>query len=123
MVGAGPSRGDRSRDLAMTARAASRTLLSCGGVSRRGGHPGMRSSTALVTGATGGIGLRIARQFAEQGWTILVGARSAARGAEVAVQFGGRPLLLDVTDAESIAAAAATVSELDVLVNNAGISL
>jgi len=81
------------------------------------------TSTALVTGATGGIGLHIARQLAEQGWTVLVGARGAAKGAEVAAQFGGRPLLLDVTDADSIAAAAATVPELDVLVNNAGISL
>jgi NAD(P)-dependent dehydrogenase (short-subunit alcohol dehydrogenase family) len=83
----------------------------------------MSSSTALVTGATGGIGLHIARQFAKQGWTVLVGARDAAQGEEVAVQFGGRPLLLDVTDADSIAAAAASVSKLDVLVNNAGISL
>src|SRR6202042_2731262 len=64
-----------------------------------------------------------ARQFAEQGWTVFVGARNAARGRDVAVQFGGRPLLLDVTDADSIATAAATVSDLDVLVNNAGISL
>ena len=61
--------------------------------------------------------------MAEQGWTVLVGARDAARGAEVAAQFGGRPLSLDVTEADSIAAAAATVPELDVLVNNAGISL
>jgi NAD(P)-dependent dehydrogenase (short-subunit alcohol dehydrogenase family) len=83
----------------------------------------MSSSTVLVTGATGGIGLHIARQFAEQGWTVLVGARNAAGGAEVADQIGGRPLLLDVTDAESIAAAVTTVPELDVLVNNAGISL
>ncbi len=83
----------------------------------------MSSSTALVTGATGGIGLHIARQLAERGWAVLVGARDAARGAEVAGQFGGRPLALDVTDADSIAAAAATVPELDVLVNNAGISL
>lgn len=77
----------------------------------------------MVTGATGGIGLHIARHLAEEGWTVLVGARDAARGAEVAVQFGGRALLLDVSDADSIAAAAATVDELDVLVNNAGISL
>ena len=83
----------------------------------------MSSFSALVTGATGGIGVHIARQFAEQGWTVLVGARDAARGGEVAVQFGGRPLLLDVTDADSIAAAAASVSKLDVLINNAGISL
>jgi NAD(P)-dependent dehydrogenase (short-subunit alcohol dehydrogenase family) len=83
----------------------------------------MNTSTALVTGATGGIGLHIARQLAEQGWTVLVGARDAARGEEVAAGLGGRPLSLDVTDAQSIAAAAATVGELDVLVNNAGISL
>jgi NAD(P)-dependent dehydrogenase (short-subunit alcohol dehydrogenase family) len=84
---------------------------------------GMTPSTALVTGATGGIGLQIARQFAALGWTVLVGARDAARGAKVAAEFGGRPLLLDVTDACAIARAAGTVSDLDVLVNNAGISL
>ena len=83
----------------------------------------MSSSTALVTGATGGIGLHVARQLAERGWTVLVGARDAARSAEIAAEFGGRPLSLDVTDADSIAAAAATVPELDLLVNNAGISL
>jgi len=84
---------------------------------------GMTGSTALVTGASGGIGLHIARQLAEQGWDVLLGVRDETRGAEVAAQFGGRPLLLDVTDAGSIARAAALVPELDVLVNNAGISL
>jgi hypothetical protein len=83
----------------------------------------MSTSTALVTGANGGIGFHIARQLAEQGWTVLVGARDLARGSEAAAQFGGRPLLLDVTDADTIAAAAAAVPDLDVLVNNAGISL
>jgi NAD(P)-dependent dehydrogenase (short-subunit alcohol dehydrogenase family) len=83
----------------------------------------MSTSTALVTGATSGIGFHIARQLAEQGWTVLVGARDAARGSEAAAQFGGRSLLLDVTDADTITAAAATVPNLDVLVNNAGISL
>lgn len=58
-----------------------------------------------------------------QGWTVLVGARDEARGAAVAAEIGGRPLLLDVTNADTIARAAVTVSELDVLVNNAGISL
>jgi NAD(P)-dependent dehydrogenase (short-subunit alcohol dehydrogenase family) len=47
---------------------------------------GMSDSTALVTGATGGIGLHIARGLAEQGWTVLVGARDATRGAEVAAR-------------------------------------
>lgn len=84
---------------------------------------GMTPCTALVTGATGGIGLQIARQFAELGWTVLVGARNQARGEKVAGEFGGRPLSLDVTDAGAVARAAATVSDLDVLVNNAGVSL
>ncbi len=83
----------------------------------------MTASTALVTGATSGIGLHIATQLAENGWTVLVGARDIDRGAEAAAQLGGRPVLLDVTEADTIANAAATVPKLDVLVNNAGISL
>jgi NAD(P)-dependent dehydrogenase (short-subunit alcohol dehydrogenase family) len=83
----------------------------------------MTPSTVLVTGATGGIGLQIARQFAERGWTVLVGARDSTRGAEAAARVGGHPLLLDVTNAATIAAAAATVPVLDVLINNAGVSL
>lgn len=84
---------------------------------------GMNSATALVTGATSGIGLHIARQLADLGWTVFLGARDPDRGARVAAEVGGRLLLLDVTDLASIAAATATVPELDVLVNNAGISL
>ncbi len=83
----------------------------------------MNASIALVTGATSGIGSHIAGQLADQGWTVLVGARDANRGREIAAQLGGRPLLLDVTDTDSIAAAAAVVSDLDVVINNAGVSL
>jgi NAD(P)-dependent dehydrogenase (short-subunit alcohol dehydrogenase family) len=83
----------------------------------------MTALAVLVTGATGGIGLHIARQFADRGWTVHVGARDSARGDEVAAQVGGRVVVLDVTDVDTIAAAAMTVPELDVLVNNAGISL
>ena len=61
------------------------------GATPRCDHGGVSSSIALVTGATGGIGVHIARQFAEQGWTVLVGARDAAQGGEVAAEFGGRP--------------------------------
>lgn len=87
------------------------------------GSCGNDGPTALVTGASGGIGLEIARQLVERGWTVLVGARDAGRGSDAAAQVGGRPLVLDVTDADTIARAAAAVRELDVLVNNAGISL
>jgi len=54
---------------------------------------------------------------------VLVGARDADRGARTADEFGGRVLVLDVTDADTIATAAAAVPDLDVLINNAGISL
>ncbi|HVU78014.1 MAG TPA: SDR family NAD(P)-dependent oxidoreductase [Gaiellaceae bacterium] len=83
----------------------------------------MGEVTVLVSGATSGIGREIARQFASRGWTVLVGTRDIARGEAVAAEIGGRPLLLDVTDEAGIARAAASVHRLDVLVNNAGISL
>lgn len=83
----------------------------------------MTTSTALITGATSGIGTQIARQFVARGWDVLVGARDADRGDRIASEIGGRALLLDVTDQAGIDAAAATVPQLDVLVNNAGVSL
>ena len=79
---------------------------------------------ALVTGASGGIGKAIARQLVQAGHVVHVGARDAERGRAVVEELGGgaRLLVLDVTDAEGVAAAAAAVAQLDVLVNNAGIS-
>jgi NAD(P)-dependent dehydrogenase (short-subunit alcohol dehydrogenase family) len=83
----------------------------------------VNSSIALVTGATGGIGKEISRQLASLGWTVLMGARDAKRGDEAATEVGGRPLVLDVIDPAGVTVAAGSVPELDVLVNNAGISL
>lgn len=79
---------------------------------------------AVVTGATGGIGLEIARQLIAAGATVHVGARDATRGQTVVDDLGehARLLALDVTDAASVTAAAASVDALDALVNNAGIS-
>ena len=84
----------------------------------------MDTSIALVTGANKGIGIQIARQLAGAGLTVYVGSRDAARGERAAEEIGGdaRPLVLDVTDAASIADAARQVDTLDVLINNAGIS-
>ena len=84
----------------------------------------MNNSIALVTGGNKGIGKEIARQLADAGLTVYVGSRDAARGERAVQEIGGdaRPLLLDVTDAGSIAEAARGVEALDVLVNNAGIS-
>jgi len=86
------------------------------------------NKVALVTGANKGIGHAIASQLAAHGFTVLVGAREAARGEAAAKRIVGdaRALALDVTRSDSIAAAAEWIrrelGRLDVLVNNAGIA-
>jgi NAD(P)-dependent dehydrogenase (short-subunit alcohol dehydrogenase family) len=84
----------------------------------------MDHSIALVTGANKGIGQEIARQLAGAGHAVYVGSRDAIRGERAVEEIGGdaRLLVLDVTDAASIADAARQVGTLDILVNNAGIS-
>jgi NAD(P)-dependent dehydrogenase (short-subunit alcohol dehydrogenase family) len=83
----------------------------------------MTTKTALVTGANKGIGLEIARELRALGLNVLIGARDPIRGKEAAAAIGADYLPLDVTDEESIAAAAAQVGVLDALVNNAGVLL
>jgi NAD(P)-dependent dehydrogenase (short-subunit alcohol dehydrogenase family) len=84
----------------------------------------METLAALVAGANKGIGKEIARQLAVGGLTVYVGSRDAERGRRAVAEIGGgaRLLVLDVTDAASIEHAAREVSDLDVLVNNAGVS-
>jgi len=82
--------------------------------------------TALVTGATRGIGYEVARRLVEAGQTVYLGARDLQRGIEASAEVGATPVLLNSTDGASIAAAVARlrneVGALDVLVNNAGIA-
>jgi NAD(P)-dependent dehydrogenase (short-subunit alcohol dehydrogenase family) len=83
-----------------------------------------RAPVALVTGANRGIGLEVCRQLGRLGFTVLLGARDAGRGARASRQLGGgptSPIVLDVADDESVRAAAAGIERLDVLVNNAAI--
>lgn len=84
----------------------------------------MDMTTALVTGANTGIGKEIARQLTSAGMVVYVGSRDAARGKQAVAEIGGAAelLVLDVTDATSVAEAARQVGALDILVNNAGIS-
>ncbi len=74
--------------------------------------------TAIVTGASSGIGEACAARLARAGWRVLAGVRREGDAPE-----GTEEVLLDVTDAEQIRAAAERVDELDGLVNNAGIAL
>lgn len=87
---------------------------------------------ALVTGANKGIGSAVAGGLGELGFTVLVGARDAARGEEAAARLRARGIdarlqRIDVTDPRSIERAAAAIGEehgrLDVLVNNAAVKL
>jgi NAD(P)-dependent dehydrogenase (short-subunit alcohol dehydrogenase family) len=85
--------------------------------------------SALVTGSSSGIGRACVSRLATDGWRVFAGVRSGTDAEAVgAVPGDVRPLRLDVTDSESIAAAAGRVSEengggLDALVNNAGIAV
>ena len=84
--------------------------------------------TVVVTGASTGIGEASARQLSGLGFDVVAGVRSEEAAAR-AREAGLEPVRLDVTDADSVAAAAAFVEErvgslgLDGLVNNAGVAV
>ncbi|MGB0102183.1 MAG: SDR family NAD(P)-dependent oxidoreductase [Nocardioides sp.] len=80
-----------------------------------------QTRTAVVTGASSGIGAATARHLARAGFHVFCAARRRERVEELAAEIGGTPVVCDVTDEESVAALAAVVGgRLDVLVNNAG---
>jgi NAD(P)-dependent dehydrogenase (short-subunit alcohol dehydrogenase family) len=79
-------------------------------------------TTTLITGANKGLGFETARQLIAAGHQVWIGARDVDRGHQAADELGAGFVLLDVTDDASVAGAVETVGELDVLVNNAGIS-
>jgi NAD(P)-dependent dehydrogenase (short-subunit alcohol dehydrogenase family) len=92
----------------------------------------MQRRVALVTGANRGIGLEIARQLADLGLRVIIGARDLARGeaAAEALQNDRREIhsqMLDVTQAHTIQSAIGQIVDqfgrLDILVNNAGIMI
>jgi NAD(P)-dependent dehydrogenase (short-subunit alcohol dehydrogenase family) len=87
-----------------------------------------QSQTALVTGATSGIGRAIALQLGRAGLEVVVHGRDSARGAETvdAITAAGgkaRFVAADLTDAADVQRLAEQVGAVDVLVNNGGFSL
>jgi NAD(P)-dependent dehydrogenase (short-subunit alcohol dehydrogenase family) len=74
--------------------------------------------TALVTGANRGLGKRFASQLVERGAKVY----AAARRPETIDLPGVVPIELDITDPESVARAASLAGDVNVLINNAGVS-
>jgi short-subunit dehydrogenase len=90
-------------------------------------NPGPGAQTALVTGATSGLGRAIAIALARDGFEVVVHGRDAGRGARAIEQIemsGGRARFAaaDLSDPNSIERLAADAGQVDVLVNNAGFS-
>lgn len=84
------------------------------------GWPGLEGRTALVTGASSGLGAHFALLLAAHGVTVTAAGRRVEK--LTALGAGIEPLALDVTDAAGIEAALAGRS-FDILVNNAGVTL
>ena len=76
--------------------------------------------TALVTGASSGIGAATVRSLAAAGFQVVAAARRVEQCEELAREVGGRAFYLDVTDPDSVTELAESLPELSVLVNNAG---
>jgi NAD(P)-dependent dehydrogenase (short-subunit alcohol dehydrogenase family) len=84
--------------------------------------------TALVTGATSGLGKAIALRLAQDGMRVIVVGRDADRGAAVVEQIeteGGQATFVsaDLSDPAEIERLAFEAGDVDVLVNNAGIAI
>ncbi len=86
--------------------------------------PDQSGRAVVVTGASSGLGLIVARELAAAGASVVLAVRDVAKGREVAAQLPGQTEVreLDVADLGSVRRFAAAWSGLiDVLVNNAGI--
>jgi 3-oxoacyl-[acyl-carrier protein] reductase len=83
----------------------------------------LEGKTALVTGASRGIGRAIAQELAAGGAAVVIGYRSGKDEAEtLAAEIGARAVQADVSSAEDAARLVEEAGDLDILVNNAGLT-
>jgi NADP-dependent 3-hydroxy acid dehydrogenase YdfG len=80
----------------------------------------MNRGTAVVTGASSGIGAATARRLAHEGYDVIAAARRADRLTALADEIGCGAVVLDVTDESSVRELAAAIDVCHLLVNNAG---
>jgi 3-oxoacyl-[acyl-carrier protein] reductase len=83
----------------------------------------LEGRTALVTGASRGIGAAVARELARAGASVVVGYRAGGDEAEaLAGEIGGRAIQADVSSPEDAQRLVEEAGDLDILVNNAGLT-
>jgi short-subunit dehydrogenase len=78
--------------------------------------------TALLTGATGGLGHAIARRLAAAGAHVVLSGRRGDVLADLASEIGGEVAPADLTDPQAVRALAAAHANADILLSNAGLS-
>jgi 3-oxoacyl-[acyl-carrier protein] reductase len=83
----------------------------------------LEGKTALVTGASRGIGRAVATELAQAGASVVLGYRSGKDEAEsLATELGARAVQADVSSAKDAARLVEEAGDLDILVNNAGLT-
>ena len=83
----------------------------------------LEGKNALVTGASRGIGRAIAVELAQAGAAVVIGYRTGKDEAEaLAAEIGGRSVQADVSDADDARRLVEEAGDIDVLVNNAGLT-
>lgn len=80
----------------------------------------LRGRSALITGASSGIGAALAAELADRGCRLVLVGRDEARLARTAERTGGRTVVADLTTASGAERVASAAREVDLLVNNAG---